>query len=107
MSNPFDHPYVIATPNADGTCEYVEMTAEEKAAFIQDQQDITDTDNREEVKLVSQDILTSTDWTQFPNNGLTEECKQAFFEYRAQVRSIRQSDATEATFPTKPTEEWE
>ena len=106
MSNPFNHPYVIATPNGDGTCDYVEMTETEKQEFIQHQQEITDTDNREEVKDTAQNILTQTDWTQFPNNGLTEECKQAYYDYRAEVRAIRQSDATEATFPTKPVEEW-
>jgi hypothetical protein len=106
MSNPFNHPYVIATPNGDGTCDYVEMTAEEKAAFIADQQNITDTDNREEIKETSQRLLSESDWAMLPNCGLTQESIDAYVAYRAELRAIRMSDATEATFPTKPQEVW-
>ena len=51
-------------------------------------------------------ILKETDWTQIPNNGLTDACVTAFNEYRAAIRTIRQTNPDNPTWPDAPSEEW-
>ena len=43
--------------------------------------------------------LGSTDWTQIPNSGLTNDCVAAFATYRSAVRVIRR-DSTCNNFET-------
>ena len=56
--------------------------------------------------------LAGTDWTQIPNNGLTNDCVAAFATYRNAVRVIRRdNDAikkspADYTWPSVPTEDW-
>lgn len=63
-------------------------------------------------KLVAQELLNQTDWTQIPNSGLTDACVTAFGTYRDALRVIRQRDNADKsspaseTWPTVPTEEW-
>ena len=51
-------------------------------------------------------ILSKTDWTQIPNNGLTDACVTAFNEYRVAIRTIRRTNPDNPTWPDAPTEEW-
>ena len=51
-------------------------------------------------------ILIKTDWTQIPNNGLTDACVTSFETYRDSVRTIRRTVPDNPTWPTVPTEEW-
>jgi len=51
-------------------------------------------------------ILSKTDWTQIPNSGLTDACVAAFATYRASIRTIRQTNPDNPTWPDAPTEEW-
>lgn len=51
-------------------------------------------------------ILIATDWTQLPDSGLTSDCVTAFATYRASIRSIRQNNPENPTWPDAPTEEW-
>ena len=63
-------------------------------------------------KIIAQQLLNETDWTQIPNSGLTDACVTAFDTYRNALRVIRkrdnasQSDPASETWPTVPTEEW-
>ena len=58
------------------------------------------------VTLTATAILNATDWTQIPNNGLTDACVTAFNEYRASIRTIRRTNPSNPTWPNAPTEEW-
>ena len=58
------------------------------------------------VTLTATAILNATDWTQIPNNGLTDACVTAFNEYRASIRAIRRTNPYNPTWPDAPTEEW-
>ena len=58
------------------------------------------------VTLTATAILNATDWTQIPNNGLTDACVTAFNEYRASIRAIRRTNPSNPTWPDAPTEEW-
>ena len=51
-------------------------------------------------------ILKATDWTQLPDSGLTDACVSAFATYRASIRTIRQTNPDNLTWPDAPTEEW-
>jgi hypothetical protein len=51
-------------------------------------------------------LLASSDWTQLPDCGLTDACVASFVTYRASLRGIAISPTADATFPTKPTNEW-
>ena len=51
-------------------------------------------------------ILQASDWTQIPNNGLTDACVTAFNEYRTAIRIIRQTNPDNPTWPDAPDEEW-
>jgi len=51
-------------------------------------------------------ILKATDWTQLPDSGLTADCVTAFATYRASIRTIRQTNPANPTWPDAPTEEW-
>ena len=51
-------------------------------------------------------ILLKTDWTQLPDSGLTADCVAAFATYRANIRTIRQTNPDNPTWPDAPTEEW-
>jgi hypothetical protein len=51
-------------------------------------------------------ILLKTDWTQLPDNGLTDACVALFATYRASIRTIRQTTPANPTWPDVPTEEW-
>ena len=51
-------------------------------------------------------LLSKTDWTQLPDSGLTDACVAAFATYRASIRTIRQTNPDNPTWPDAPTEEW-
>jgi len=51
-------------------------------------------------------ILKATDWTQLPDSGLTADCVTAFATYRASIRTIRQTNPDNLTWPDAPAEEW-
>ena len=51
-------------------------------------------------------ILKATDWTQLPDSGLTADCVTAFATYRASIRTIRQTNPANPTWPDAPAEEW-
>ena len=51
-------------------------------------------------------ILKATDWTQLPDSGLTDACVALFATYRASIRTIRQTNPANPTWPDAPTEEW-
>ena len=51
-------------------------------------------------------ILQATDWTQLPDSGLTADCVAAFATYRASIRTIRQTNPDNPTWPDAPAEEW-
>lgn len=59
-----------------------------------------------DTKETSDAILNATDWTQIPNNGLTDACVTSFNEYRAAIRTIRQTNPDNPTWPDAPAEEW-
>ena len=62
--------------------------------------------------LASDIALSSTDWTQLQDCGLTSDCVAAFATYRSAVRVIRRdNDAikkspADYTWPSVPTEDW-
>ena len=58
------------------------------------------------VTLTATAILNATDWTQLPDSGLTDACVAAFATYRASIRTIRQTNPDNPTWPDAPTEEW-
>jgi len=58
------------------------------------------------IKQTADVILRESDWTQIPNNGLTDACVTAFNEYRTAIRTIRQTNPDNPTWPDAPTEEW-
>jgi hypothetical protein len=51
-------------------------------------------------------ILQASDWTQLPDSGLTADCVAAFATYRASIRTIRQTNPDNPTWPDAPSEEW-
>lgn len=51
-------------------------------------------------------ILNATDWTQLPDSGLTDACVALFATYRASIRTIRQTNPANPTWPDAPAEEW-
>ena len=51
-------------------------------------------------------LLEATDWTQLPDSGLTADCVTAFATYRASIRTIRQTNPDNPTWPDAPAEEW-
>ena len=51
-------------------------------------------------------ILSKTDWTQLSDSGLTADCVAAFATYRASIRTIRQTNPDNPTWPDAPSEEW-
>ena len=51
-------------------------------------------------------ILVATDWTQLSDSGLTSDCVASFATYRASIRTIRQTNPDNPTWPDAPTEEW-
>ena len=51
-------------------------------------------------------ILQETDWTQIPDSGLTDACVALFATYRASIRTIRQTNPDNPTWPDAPSEEW-
>ena len=51
-------------------------------------------------------LLQSTDWTQLPDSGLTDACVALFATYRASIRTIRQTNPANPTWPDAPAEEW-
>jgi hypothetical protein len=52
-------------------------------------------------------ILAATDWTQLPDSGLTADCVTAFATYRASIRTIRQTNPDNPTWPDAPAEVWD
>ena len=58
------------------------------------------------IKQAAQVLLDATDWTQLPDSGLTDACVAAFATYRASIRTIRQTNPDNPTWPDAPTEEW-
>ena len=63
-------------------------------------------DNEVLVVSTANTILSATDWTQLPDSGLTADCVAAFATYRASIRTIRQTNPDNPTWPDAPTEEW-
>lgn len=55
---------------------------------------------------LSQAILDATDWTQLADSGLTDTCKASFVTYRAAIRTIRQTNPANPTWPDAPTEDF-
>ena len=55
---------------------------------------------------LAQAILDATDWTQLPDSGLTDSCKASFVTYRAAIRTIRQTNPSNPTWPDAPTEDF-
>ena len=64
-----------------------------------------DTDEQNAIN-TAEAILKATDWTQLPDSGLTADCVTAFATYRASIRTIRQTNPNNPTWPDAPTEEW-
>jgi hypothetical protein len=54
----------------------------------------------------AENILRASDWTQLPDSGLTDACVALFATYRASIRTIRQTNPDNPTWPDAPTEEW-
>ena len=67
---------------------------------------IDNTPNDYYVKQTADAILRESDWTQLPDSGLTDACVAAFATYRASIRTIRQTNTDNPTWPDAPTEEW-
>lgn len=67
---------------------------------------IDNTPNDYYVKQTADAILRESDWTQLPDSGLTDACVAAFATYRASIRTIRQTNPDNPTWPDAPTEEW-
>lgn len=59
-----------------------------------------------EIVQTAEALLNATDWTQLPESGLTDACVAAFATYRASIRTIRQTNPDNPTWPDAPTEEW-
>jgi len=59
-----------------------------------------------EIASTAEELLRRTDWTQLPDSGLTSDCVAAFATYRASIRTIRQTNPDNPTWPDAPTEEW-
>jgi hypothetical protein len=59
-----------------------------------------------DVVATAEAILKATDWTQIPNSGLTDACVTLFDTYRTSIRTIRQTNPSNPTWPDAPTEEW-
>ena len=55
---------------------------------------------------LAQAILDATDWTQLADSGLTDFCKASFVTYRAAIRTIRQTNPANPTWPDAPTEDF-
>ena len=58
------------------------------------------------MKQTADAILQATDWTQLPDSGLTDACVALFATYRASIRTIRQTNPDNPTWPDAPSEEW-
>lgn len=59
-----------------------------------------------EIVPTAEAILNATDWTQLSDSGLTADCIAAFASYRASIRTIRQTNPDNPTWPDAPNEEW-
>ena len=59
-----------------------------------------------EIVPTAEAILKASDWTQLPDSGLTDACVALFATYRASIRTIRQTNPDNPTWPDAPTEEW-
>ena len=59
-----------------------------------------------DTKETSDALLKASDWTQLPDSGLTADCVAAFASYRASIRTIRQTNPDNPTWPDAPSEEW-
>lgn len=92
-------------PNADGGT-YREMDDAEFASYTADKEARHTEYLMEEVLDKVQNLLSSSDWTQLGDTGLTDACKASFATYRASLRAIRRNPTVDPTWPTKPTEEW-
>lgn len=63
-------------------------------------------------KVIADEILRNTDWTQIPNSGLTSDCVTEFATYRKSIRAIRQkkdadmSNPNDEKWPETPKEVW-
>ena len=67
---------------------------------------IVNTPNDYYIKQTADAILRESDWTQLPDSGLTADCVAAFATSRASLRTIRQTNPDNPTWPDAPTEEW-
>jgi hypothetical protein len=59
-----------------------------------------------DIARTADNILKASDWTQLPDSGLTADCVAAFATYRASIRTIRQTNPDNPTWPDAPSEEW-
>ncbi len=59
-----------------------------------------------DIVFTADNILKASDWTQLPDSGLTADCVAAFATYRASIRTIRQTNPDNPTWPDAPSEEW-
>jgi hypothetical protein len=59
-----------------------------------------------DIARTADNILQASDWTQLPDSGLTSDCIAAFATYRASIRTIRQTNPDNPTWPDAPSEEW-
>jgi hypothetical protein len=53
-----------------------------------------------EVRFRRNNLLACTDWTQLPDNGLSEEEKQSYRNYRQNLRDITKQDIQNIVWPT-------
>jgi hypothetical protein len=54
------------------------------------------------IKLMRNNLLQSSDWTQLPDVPLTEEKKQEWREYRQELRKMGRIETIQDEFPIKP-----
>lgn len=59
-----------------------------------------------DVEETANSILQSSDWTQLPDSGLTDDCVALFKTYRASIRTIRKTNPSNPSWPDAPKEEW-
>ena len=60
-----------------------------------------------ENKRMAEEFLQQSDWTQLPDNGLTDANKALWVTYRASLRTIAQTPTEGAlTWPEPPTTEY-
>ena len=72
-----------------------------KAKYISDNTP-TEAESEAAFKSYRNSLLSESDWTQLPDNGLTSDCVKAFVTYRENIRTIRKTNPSNPTWPTAP-----